>query len=464
MLSPPPLSPDSPEWDELDGFKPPGTLSGDTFSYTNYYPTFDPFSGTCTDESDRDRDRDSTITSPPAPQQNQHVRDRVAVNSAPANLFSKTCLETEGSEELQKERKEEGEVLKAANAGRKSLNVDAFKTLLLTGRVGDEATSVPPMIDHESMAQKSATATSTSETIATPEIIHGGFDDDTSAESSEGREEEEGGPSMPHSQQIRQDRKPPPPPPPSSRHGKSISVIQQESAHVPQDARDARDARDVLDNKWKPQQQPHAESTWPRSNTIKKPAPTPPPPRGHARSDSKLADSEGGPRPTFAEEVVVTALGSDSSIRAAVPAPPPPRRPHMASKQTSQPWSSAAPSVSSSNTAAHASTSTSTSTCPHQDEPANSAPPSPENPQHGPGIRFPARPPPPPARHPCTRRRPPSLNNVEAPSRRTSSEKPSREGPLPPPHLPAPPGKSADILADLNALQREVDALRGKMK
>lgn len=212
-----------------------------------------------------------------------------------------------------------------------------------------------------------------------------------------------------------------------------------------------------------------------------------------------------------------------SSLRVSVhaPAPPPPRRPNHASRPSFT-SSSAASFVGLTPTTASAATSPSPSDGEHP--PFHSpvpliAPPEPAAPSPGPtppGVTFTptpasapspstaktkmAPPPLPPARHSTVRSstgRPASLRSVDAPSRRVKD----REGgnaaappPPPPPKRyragsgrdrdalsggpvaeepqPAPAGdvggrrsedKSADdILADLSALQREVDALRGK--
>ncbi|EFY92507.1 hypothetical protein MAC_01473 [Metarhizium acridum CQMa 102] len=467
VLSPPPLSPDSPEW-SFDAPRPPMPLSENTYNHSNYYPSFDPFNGASTDESDGE-----SIAALPQdkyqhqPQQQQQQHD-VRSGGIPSNPFSKTLRDLEGSQDLQKERKEEGEVLKAANEGRKSLNVDSFKRLLMTGNADDCASSSASTDGEEETTKRNAL--STAQTNARGRNY---ADPGSLADSSDEDEDKEESKILAVTSPASKEKKAPPPPP-SSRHGKSLK--QRE----PEDIRDDGHAtaepvrRSMDDDEARLDAQatnaaggevdarPQINST-PSFPGARKPAPAPPPPRGHARTDSKSHDKETPPRRTSSEDMPPRSDSTRSAGHAPAP-PPPPRRPYLAPKQSR----SSSPSTSSSNMAS--------STDQVQDIARSSHDsPTPSKPL--------IAPPPPPTRQPSTRR-PPSVTGVDAPSRRVSSENKSRDTVPPPPPPPrhhgsspntdgrkvsggayaADPSKSADILADLDALQREVDALRGRMK
>ncbi|KID91766.1 hypothetical protein MGU_01736 [Metarhizium guizhouense ARSEF 977] len=467
VLSPPPLSPDSPEW-PFDAPQPPVPLSDDTYNHSNYYPSFDPFNGASTDESDGE-----SLATPPAdkyqhqPQQQQQQQQHDARSGGiPANPFSKTLRDLEGSKDLQRERKEEGEVLKAANEGRKSLNVDSFKRLLMTGNADDSASSAST--DGEEETAK-GNALTTAQTNARDRNY---TDSGSLADSSHDDEDKEESKILAVKLPASKEKKAPPPPP-SSRHGKSLR--QREPKDVKDDGhataepvrRSMDDDEPRLDTQATNAAGGEADAR-PQINSIpnfpgaRKPAPAPPPPRGHARTDSKSHDNETPPRRTSSEDMPSRSDSTRSAGHA--PAPPPPRRPYLAPKQSS----SSSPSTSSSNMA---------SSTDHVQDIARSShdSPTPSKPL--------IAPPPPPTRQPSTRR-PPSVTGVDAPSRRVSSENKSRDTVPPPPPPPrhrgsspnadgrkvsgeahaADPSKSADILADLDALQREVDALRGQMK
>ncbi|KAG6033363.1 hypothetical protein E4U40_005408 [Claviceps sp. LM458 group G5] len=540
VLSPPPLSPDASVW-SLDGAQPSGSHSDDTLRFSDLDPASDPFGGTSsTDESDRDRD--GTMT------QSYHlVQEKAAVVTTPANPFSKPSLHVQRPGDLQTERRGEGEVLKAAVAGKKALNVDAFRSLLMTGRIGDEQ-------HHEPTAkQTSATVQPVSPLNATANIANDLNDDSSVSSTSESQVEQDEVQevsSLTSPQDPLKERKlAARPPPPSSRHGKSL-IKQHESGpgtrlddeNASQGLVSARlqavsPLRGSLDDDVQPfvayreldtvsteaevneTSQPQADSTARRQNTTKKSAPAPPPPprRGHSRSDTKLPPPAHSP--SCAHQPSSSSSSSFSSAAAAaaagnlasrpettkpsgpVPTPPPSRRPHTASRQTSQ-LSASAPGVSS-PTSARASILT------DHAEPAPSPPwpdLSPAHHHHSSKSSAPPHPPPPPPPPPARQsstRRPSSLHSTtEGQSRRVSSasESRSRDGPgvlVSPPPPPPPPrnrsgsghgakrasevaspveglglgtgnggkgnGKGADILADLDALQREVDALRGKM-
>ncbi|KOS17757.1 hypothetical protein ESCO_002796 [Escovopsis weberi] len=229
-------------------------------------------------------------------------------------------------------------------------------------------------------------------------------------------------------------------------------------------------------------------------NSAKKPVPAPPPRRGHARAESKARAIQAALSPQHSDPPSRTSMDSErsgaSSIRQSTtaPLPPPPRRPPIAPRQPS----------------ATSLTNPSSPNGPQNDhEHYTIAPEPPIN-----LAKAGARPPPPPARHSSTARRPPSILGIDPSSRRVSSDSRLREGMAPPPPPPPPSrhressqsslegshrprssvevihadlpdaadtrirssspptpgaGKSTDILADLDALQREVDALRGRI-
>ncbi|KAG5952481.1 hypothetical protein E4U58_000768 [Claviceps cyperi] len=500
VLSPPPLSPDASVW-SLDGAQPPGSHSDDTLRFSDLDPASDPFGGTSSaDESDRDRD--GTMT------QSYHlVQQNAAVVMTPANPFSKSSLHVQGPEDLQTEGRKEGEVLKAATAGKKALNVDAFRSLLMTGRVGDGQ-------HHEPTPQP---VPSLNPTVN----IANDLDDDSSVSSTSESRVEQG--EEPAISSLASPQDPPKerkltlrPPPPSSRHGKSLkqhepgpgSRLDEENSSqgaVSAGPQAMSPLRGILDDDVQPfatyreldtvsteaevneASQPQADSTARRQNTTKKSAPAPPPRRGHSRSDTKLPLPARSPscahRPSSAAAAGPASRPETTKPSGPVPIPPPSRRPHTASRQTSQLSASArSPTVTD-----HA-------------EPASSSPLPDLSAENHHSSKSSAPPPPPPARQSSTRR-PSSLHSTtEGQPRRVSSASESRSrdapGVLVPPPLPPPRnrsggghgakrasevaspveggpglgtgngkgnGKGADILADLDALQREVDALRGKM-
>ncbi|KAK3191985.1 hypothetical protein K4F52_002028 [Lecanicillium sp. MT-2017a] len=474
VLTPPPLSPDSPEWPSNVPRSQPGGQVDDSDSDDP-----DPFDGSATDESDRDG---STAT-PTPPQQNEYGAQGTPGSGPPVNPFSKTLQDMESSEELEAQRKGEGEALKAANAektDRQTLNVDAFKRLLMTGNSGVES------------SQASSDA-------AGPTQAWTPLDDAQAHDRTSFREPQ--GPS-PAPQQGK-DKKAPPPPP-SSRHGKTIknenyANIDAEEANEKTET-GAGDAskplpqtpvRGSLDSdSWfdaeSAGKQPDNIAQDTAASSSKKPAPAPPPRRGHGRTDTKTNISN---QASTGQSSTLKPTDDDPSSRSSIdsttarpdparpnaPAPPPPRRPHAATKQSSA-VPSPAPSSSSvtqarprSNTAE--STESNEASAPSTSSAAKQA-------------RSSAAPPVPPARNSSSTRRPQSTYGAENAGRRTSGEGRQRDS-MPPPPPPRRqtgnqqgsggrktsseavvepnPGAGADILADLDALQREVDALRGKM-
>ncbi|EFQ34164.1 hypothetical protein CGRA01v4_09752 [Colletotrichum graminicola] len=387
-------------------------------------------------------------------------------------------------------------------AAGKSMDVNSFKMLLLTGQAG--AGTPPPQ--NSQLHQNSTPGFPTDASYAAP-----GLDTPrTSLDMADRRADEQ---RSLLSSPTAAKRKPPPP---SSRHGRKISVQTPERPHVSSetaspvspsdtnkplppapsghgldDAEDvfAREAAGKVPELDSPTLNTTPTPTLPA--TTKKPTPAPPPRRGHARSQS-LTPSAGATAPSTANYEADTPPRSSmesqrsrsESFRSInAPAPPPPRRPHASHRQSYQ---LASPSNASFNG-------------------ASPAPSDLEAPLHAAANTPPkiSPPPPPPARH-TSIRRPPSVRSIEAPSRKISIGKETAAPPPPPPpprqrgssrgsmdgygvrrtsidstkamgsnvpeesgveesvqdHGTADGGMAADILADLDALQREVDALR----
>ncbi|WYZ43245.1 hypothetical protein EsH8_VI_000944 [Colletotrichum jinshuiense] len=416
-------------------------------------------------------------------------------NNTPDNPFSKTLQDLEGLADGKPS---------SGGAG-KSMDVNAFKMLLLTGQAGAGASQQKsqlqgdnpsaPYLPHHVGADASYAAPEPETPRTSPDIADRDAEDRRSLITS------------PTSVKKK-------PPPPSSRHGRKISVQTPERPTISSEAASPISPSDV--NKplppapsshggdetedvfaqeaagKVPEQDSPISSTTPNPalpTSGKRPTPAPPPRRGHARSQSLTAsaaamnapagdDADTPPRSSL--ESQRSRSESFRSINA--PVPPPPRRPHASHRQSFQLTSPSAASFNATSPApsdadifAHAVGNT----------PPKASPP-----------------PPPPARNPSTRR-PPSLRSIDAPSRKISGGKENAPPPPPPrqrgssrgsidgfgsgmrrtsidstralgSNVPEEPGvedglqdstaadagKGADILADLVALQREVDALR----
>ncbi|KAI6780760.1 uncharacterized protein J7T54_001068 [Emericellopsis cladophorae] len=370
VLSPPPLSPDTPEWPE---------------NHIPAYPQDD------TDSTDVAGEADKTTPTDAVP--------GVSFGTPQQGIA------------LVEEMKSEGEALKAGN---KAMDVDAFKRLLMTG-------------------DKPASTNDAAETVPKPATssallpLRQAEEDENLSDSS-------------MTVQFGSRKKAAPPPPPSSRHGKAIrnntgasdakaiSPLEQSFAAGPRTA-----GTEIGDDS--------SHDIIPKKATPAAPPP-PPPPRGHARSDSKAQPSSPGEQhssPDAAQSL------SQSSRSSSAPVPPPPRRPNaghrMSSSQTS-PTSASFPDAESPDDA--------------NDMAEGQAGPS----------RHPVPPPPPPARNSSVRRPP-------------SAEAKSKDSVVPPPPPPTrkrgtskgsadrpstgDPGQGDALLADLSALQREVDAAMGKL-
>lgn len=544
VLSPPPLSPDSPEWPSA----PPGASYSYNYSFASQIPENrqgDPFNGAAsTDESDRD----SATPPPPQPLPPPPVALKGGIGQTPpppANPFSKTLQDLESSKELGSQQRNEGEALKAANAARQSLNVDAFRRLLMTGKASD----AEPVRTQQDPSARADSATSSKPAATDGSRIGRGGDEESSnsPDSSDDDDydddyDDEGAlvsKSRPGQQQAGKGKKAPPPPP-SSRHGKSLRDGQDDT-DVPKldPPRDVNKPlppspirRSIDDDSESPfdresagkvpepeptESESHSAPPVQPSSSSKKSAPAPPPRRGHPRSETKsqvpaiLSANEQQQTPSKArtDETPVRTSTDEAPSRSDgprltghAPAPPPPRRPYTAPRQTSHASSLGISSSQVPQTPSSPST--------YQLESDHDRSTLLDSPVASPGYdasttsntKLSSPPPPPPARNPSVRR-PPSVSSVEGISRRVSGEGRSARDSIPPPpprrqrgsspsSVDAPgrrsaegaprqslrraggyegdgqaapeAGTSVDILADLDALQREVDALRGKFR
>ncbi|KAJ4269642.1 hypothetical protein NW762_001310 [Fusarium torreyae] len=548
VLSPPPLSPDSPEW----AFAAPSFAQHSA----NQQNEDDPFDATSTDDSDRE------IVAAAA---HGHAR---AGGQVPGNPFSKTLRDVDSpaaEQQLEQERKEEGHALKAANTSRRSLDVNSFKRLLMTGNSESDKSSTPrirqsmpppsrntkdrPSVFRETSHDAPKNTSSPRNELQETSLI--------SQEASDTPENDLDQESVSDSSASapagsRASKKPPPPP--SSRHGKSIKldlVGSQASPEAltplspsdmnkplpPAPARRSLEGGESPFDREAAGKVPEAEadtglaSPEPAGNG-RKAVPAPPPRRGHARGESKIyATGLGLTQQQFSHNN--ENLSRSSSMRSrpehnrrdshgGAPPPPPPRSHHGSRQSTQIPAGVASSfaadlSQSSSSPAPSLDLDMSTTSTPSQLRQSSTlelTPPRDSQPgSHQPATTKPWAPPPPPARNTSVRR-PASIRSVDSNSRRISFEsKPHNSiAPPPPPRRqrgssrgsvegprrtsldgvgkagssqvteegpddaaatigsgptsPQPanePGKSVDILADLDALQREVDALRGKL-
>lgn len=552
ILSPPPVSPDSSGWSFTAQ-----PLVGDG-GQRREDP--DPFEGASTDDSDRE------IVAGNPPTQNS---GRVPPN--PFNRTLKDVESVEGEQHLKKERRGEAAALKAGNISRRSLDVNAFKRLLMTGDSGSGSGSsgspTPPRAHQLRFGhQRSATESFS----ASPAPSYSGSKDSRRSEtglhetslisneiSETPSEEAEDGSISDSSASLHLSREKKPPPPPSSRHGKSIRLelgedsdaLQRPRSKSPSDMNKPlppAPVRKSLDDAESPFDRESAgkvpevdipvisQSTW---GSGKKAVPVPPPRRGHARAESKanaaMSPSGGqiisrsfedeAPRRTSMDSV---RSRSERSRHEGQAAPLPPPRRTTGSRQSSHilspiPSTLDEPSSTPSTPQILTDKAPFASPLPH----TTSLDQSTFRETHS-GTPKLYAPPPPPTRNPSVRR-PASVRSIDSTSRRISAEvKPHNSmAPPPPPRRqrgnsrgsqdgqqqqqqprrtsfdnysaaptlnedneePTPDltqdgvgvsdpavstspqsadvtGKGADILADLDALQREVDALRGRFK
>ncbi|PHH62065.1 hypothetical protein CDD81_7621 [Ophiocordyceps australis] len=483
VLSPPPLSPDSPEWPVANATTA-GPLTNGAL--------------------------DADI----------HIATTLARNNgaAFANPFSKSQQQAESSdrEHLSRQRRNEGEALKAGNSGRQSLNVDSFRMLLMTGK----STGSDGHFDETvALAAQSAIGGQGETKEVEAELEH---DQPVSKTTS--------------NKHDAKDRKslavPLPPPPPSSRHGKSLRQDGSRNSKPgafsdinkplpPSPAR--RIVAEEIESPFDEEQvggdsEDDIESPTTAASYFKKSAPLPPPRKSQAKTESHSQNGDGvdqaSSRPQIAESLKTTSadeMVSQSEVSrptTQAPAPPPPRRPHAVSKTSTRTSSQELPSYGKARAIS----------APGRQYEANSEetdlPAAVSTLSASGKLATPPRPPPPPARNSSVRRHR-SSNSIDSVSRRASASAALAQPPPPPPPPPRPlprprgssgssvdvadpnknmdtsknaesglagagstestvvtgalgesasdPSKAFDILADLDALQREVDALRGKL-
>ncbi|TLD32981.1 hypothetical protein PspLS_00681 [Pyricularia sp. CBS 133598] len=451
----------------------------------------------------------------------------------PPNPFSKTLSDLENTSA-------DGAGAAAAAGAKGSMDVDAFRRLLMTGQpgaphapAGQQAQLQPP--HHQGDAASNTDASSVSRQSIfdasnpaqeTPRTSHEISDDED--------EDEEHGLLPTQRAQRKTLRKKPPPP--ASRHGKPVNLELSDSAEEPGlspkprsssansdlnkplppaprlpggDANESvfdREAAGKIPEVDVDPNAPDDEIPSPRPPTPpnashstaplplpKKPAAPPPRRGGHGRSDSRATvtslaspvsathnskedyeDGDSVRRPS-SESI----RSRSSSIRAPAPAPPPPRRSAATSNSPRPNNGLTSPGVSR------------TPTSPGSGYTWPGETPTPR-------VSSGGAPPPPPARKNSVRSgRPASIRSIDSTSRRidgSGSLTPTSAAAPPPPPPPRPrgrggsrtsvdggsdsmvprvheavpeevhvedPGTGKDILADLDALQREVDALRG---
>lgn len=440
VLSPPPLSPDSPEWPYMASshMNPGGEAAIPRHR--------DPF-GISVPDSDNATLSTPTATPPPVSRE------------PPANPFSKTLRDPEGQKQeqiqeevLENQRREEGAVLKAA---RGSINVDAFHRLLMTGDSGVGGHGRNPRVSNRADETQAVDTARDAEVAAVRE-----------------KEETDGSESSSSTRPAKS--KKPPPPPPSSRHGKAIKdrEAQQKGPGGPGKTRRSLPPDPQTPTGETAPTPPAVASPGEQQSLPKKPVPAPPPRRTRGRPESKMYEPSAMSQALRGYEDEAPSRSSTESISRSnsarqsnkIPAPPPPRRQHMANRPSSQ----------------QASPTSSTFRDSHLAQDNLSSPPEAAKPPR-----------PPPARN-LSHRRPPSVSSIEASSRNVSSEIPRSALQSPPQPPPPPPsrkresskgsidstrrrvssdrapaaeeetGAGGSILADLDALRREVDALRGK--
>ncbi|KAF4456549.1 hypothetical protein F53441_1381 [Fusarium austroafricanum] len=548
VLSPPPLSPDSPEW----AFAAPSLAQ----HAASQQSEDDPFDAISTDDSDREMV--AAAARGYAPNGGQGL----------GNPFSKNLPSVDSpvaEQKLEQERKEEGHALKAANTAKRSLDVNSFKRLLMTGNTDLDRPSPPKT--RQSMSPPAKTAKDRpsifrrishddSKDTSAPEnalqeaaLISHGASDTPEDDIDQGSVSDSSA-----SAQLGSRNNKKPPPPPSSRHGKSIRVDlvgSQPSAEALATLSSSDMNKPLPPAPVRRSMEEGGDSPFDReaagklpetgadtgvtsldpSGKGRKAVPAPPPRRGHARGESKVHASGLG---SIQHQVAHNDenLSRSSSMRsrpehnrhdshAAAPPPPPPRSHHTSRQSTQIPAGVASSltdlSQSSLSPAPSLDIDMSTASTPLQLRQISNVDLTPSR-DTQPGTHQSAAtkswaPPPPPARNTSVRR-PASIRSVDSSSRRVSFEaKPhSQMAPPPPPrrqrgssrgsvdgprrtsldgvgksgssqvpeeepdHVAttvgsgptspqsaSEPGKSVDILADLDALQREVDALRGKL-
>ncbi|KAH6668148.1 hypothetical protein F5X68DRAFT_216805 [Plectosphaerella plurivora] len=490
VQSPPPLSPDSPvktryqgdDSSDDDDLPVPGYGHGHS-SGPEPNPNPDPFE----QRFPANPDHFALAAMPEA-------APLVAANQGLANPFgTRTNLDPA---EIEQDR---DAATTAAPPGKGAMDVNAFSRLLLTGQSGRDNSTETSSISKHSISDGQYDAPSPAPAVeVTPRTSHEATD----------QEREDGNHAA---EQTPVQKKAPPPP--SSRRGKAIKPPPREdgpfaSPPTPRSPSDmnkplppaprAHDTDDEVEDIFAREAagktpETHDAVRAPEPGSGKKPTPVPPPRRGHSRSESKLAGNTHPPTSHDDEAQPRSSLESQHSRLESVggrqaPAPPPPRRPGV-SQRLSAHFGSAltsptSPSISEAEIMGFSTEHPNASVDTVGDDHPKIAPP-----------------PPPPARNLSTRRPNPrtaegarrSLGSREKenamappppPPRQRGSSKGSMDGPGPvgrgsldsvrvftPPgpqggiaeeQAAAEEGRGDDILADLDALQREVDALRGK--
>ncbi|KAM0301018.1 hypothetical protein HYE67_004695 [Fusarium culmorum] len=507
VLSPPPLSPDPPEW---------AYTSPSLAQYAaEQRGENDPFDATSTDDSD--------LEMVAAAARNQALTG----GQGAGNPFSKTMRDLDSpvaEQKLEQERKEEGHALKVANKAKQSLDVNSFKRLLMTGNSeSDKALgqSEKDSKHHPSVFRRKSHEIQEASLIYASDIPEDEVGQESISDSSA-------------SARVNSKSSKKPPPPPSSRHGKSIK-LNLVGNQTPPEALATLSPSEIN----KPPPPAHirrsldeeGESPFDREGAGKSPGidtspgplggerkavPAPPPRRGHARTESKANASQqslqNDENLSRSSSMRTRPEHKRQNSQAGAP-PPPPRRSHISkhSIQLGMNSSFADLTQSSSSPAPSLDVDLSTTSTPSQLRQTSTLDLASPRDGHHPTSKSSA-PPPPPARNTSVRR-PASIRSVDS-SRRVSFEaKPHNQmAPPPPPRrqrgsskgsIDGPrrtsldsvgktgssqvpeeepdavpemigsghtspnstnePGKSFDILADLDALQREVDALRGKL-
>jgi hypothetical protein len=471
VQSPPPLSPSIPD--------STSTIGEETYSISAKPPTpiprdDDPFDSTTSDTSE-----DEEVQGP---------------SKAPANPFSKTL-------EMMEHPERGGQAAASANItgpGRASMDVEAFKRLLMTGDSGmgtpTGQSASQAHITHALGGDGSSTDTSSVSRQSIFEPVQEAHPESprTSHEISEPEDERRGLTTELHSSTLGRKA----PPPPSSRHGKLIKVELRDDPQIVQSPptpnsitsptyfnsspRSMTDPNRSLTDLNKPlppapnraSHDSDRESVFdkeaagktpeppsPSSSIRKKSAPAPPITRRHSQlvHRSKLTQNDAGRLSPKAEEETNTPAKKENRPRsdsARAPPPPPVRRPAVRGSshhgQLTSPSTISLPAPPPSRGSSRAGRPPSVLSVDLSNDKRSSMAPPPPPPRHGRRISFDAQSPGESRRtsgeHP--------RRSIES-ARRGSASSSIREEE----NLGSSVGRP-DIMADLSALQREIDALR----
>ena len=370
------------------------------------------------------------------------------LNRPPPNPFSKTLHDLEHGSQPPAEE------LAPPTLPKGSLDVDAFRQLLLTGRTGTDApqtpTSTAPQVSLLPPRDESSTDTSTISRQSALEPPHDHSAPTSSTDTPRTSHEiEQDGRELGRSESATPVPRRKKPPPPSSRHGKLIKIelkeqqrrspglISPSDVNKPLPPAPIRKPVDEESTSIFDQEsvgkvpEPSPTIMAPASSPLsKKPMPAPPPRR--QRSETKIPLAAGAashedepPRRSSSESARSKADSGRLSYYA--PAPPPPRRPHTSGTGGRLTSSFASPSGHSFTSA---STSPSISASDNDRSPLGFLPApstSLDAPVHVGNVKL--APPPPPARNPSTRR-PQSSSSMESMNKRWSV---GGKEPAPPP-------------------------------